>query len=59
MSDENIKDLLESAWKERVYIETTEHIVRGYGFMPKIGKRSCILSEILKTNKHFIAVKEC
>ena len=58
----NKKDLLgmaSSAWKEKVYIETTEHIICGYVFMPKIGKRERLLSEILNMGKSFLAVKEC
>lgn len=51
--------LLNSVWKEKVYIETAEFIIIGYIFMPKIGKRSRLLSEVLNSNKQFIAVKEC
>ena len=57
-SDE-LRELTTAAWREKVYIETAEHIIQGYVFMPKIGKQSRILSEILNTNKHFIAVKNC
>ncbi|MBR1776526.1 hypothetical protein IJ750_05590 [bacterium] len=48
-----------AAWREKVYIETTEHIIKGYVFMPKIGKRARMLSEILNTNKQFVAVTDC
>ena len=48
-----------SAWKEKVYIETTEHIICGYVFMPKIGKRNRLLSEVLNMGKSFLAVKDC
>ena len=48
-----------SAWKEKVYIETAEHIICGYVFMPKIGKRNRLLSEVLNMGKNFIAVKDC
>lgn len=56
------KDIIEtetSAWKEKVYIETSEHIICGYVFMPKIGKRNRLLSEVLNMGKNFIAVKDC
>ena len=33
--------------------------ILGYIFMPKIGKRNRILSEVLNSNKNFIAVKNC
>ena len=52
----NIND---SVWKEKVHIETSEYKIEGYIFMPKIGKRSRLLSEVLNSNKHFIAVKDC
>lgn len=59
MENNEILELTTSAWREKVYIETTEHIIKGYVFMPKIGKRSRLLSEILNTSKQFIAVKNC
>ena len=59
MENKEILELSTSAWREKVYIETTEHIIRGYIFMPKIGKKSRLLSEVLNGNKNFIAVKNC
>lgn len=59
MENDEILELTTSAWREKVYIETAEYIIRGYVFMPKIGKRTRLLSEILNTNKQFIAVKNC
>ena len=59
MENKEINELTQSAWREKVYIETAEHIIRGYIFMPKIGKRNRLLSEVLNTGKTFIAVKEC
>jgi len=47
------------AWSEEVYIETQEFIIQGTVFMPKIGNRSRMLSDILNTKKQFIAVKNC
>lgn len=59
MNNKEIETLTASAWREKVYIETSEHIITGYIFMPKIGKRNRLLSEVLNTGKSFIAVKEC
>lgn len=59
MENNEILELTTSAWRERVYIETAEHIICGYIFMPKIGKKSRLLSEVLNTEKNFIAVKNC
>ena len=56
MENKEILELTTSAWREKVYIETSEHIIRGYVFMPKIGKKNRLLSEILNTNKNFIAI---
>ncbi len=59
MENNEILELTTSSWREKVYIETAEYIIKGYIFMPKIGKRNRLLSEVLNTNKHFIAVKDC
>jgi len=52
-------DFTNSIWSEKVYIETTEHIICGYIFMPKIGKKGRLITEVLNSGKSFIAVKEC
>ena len=39
MENKEILELSTSAWREKVYIETSEHIICGYIFMPKIGKK--------------------
>ena len=59
MENKEIISIMDSVWKEKVYIETTEYVIVGYIFMPKIGKRSRLLTEVLNSNKQFIAVKEC
>lgn len=56
MSDE---EMIPSSWKEKVYIETAEYIIRGYIYMPATGKRDRLLSEALNSRKDFIAVKDC
>ncbi len=59
MENKELTELATAAWREKVYIETAEYIIRGYIFMPKIGKKTRLLSEVLNTNKSFIAVKDC
>lgn len=59
MENKEILELTTSAWREKVYMETAEHVIRGYIFMPKIGKKNRILSEVLNGNKNFLAVKNC
>lgn len=60
MDNNDILDLTaSSAWSERVYIETSEHIIIGNIFMPKIGKKTRLISEALNGGKNFLAVKDC
>ena len=59
MENKEIAELSSQAWREKVYIETAEHIICGYIFMPKIGKKSRLLTEVLNTGKQFLAVKDC
>ena len=59
MDTKEIANLMDSVWKEKVYIETAEFKIIGYVFMPKIGKRNGLLSEILNSRKQFLAVKDC
>lgn len=59
MDNKEILELSTSAWREKVYIETSEHVICGYVFMPKIGKKTRLLTEILNTGKSFLAVKNC
>ena len=48
-----------NTWCEKAYIETAEHIIKGEIYMPRIGKKSRLFSELLNSNKNFIAVKNC
>lgn len=59
MKNSQVQGFIAPAWREKVYIETTEHIIIGYVFMPQVGKQSRMLSDILNTEKQFIAVKDC
>ena len=59
MENKEISELTNSFWTEKVYIETTEHEITGYIFMPKIGKKNRLLTEVLNGNKNFLAVKNC
>ena len=59
MDNKEITNLMDSVWKEKVYRETSEFIIIGYVYMPKIGKRSRLLTEVLNSNKQFLAIKDC
>ena len=56
---ENEKKFFADAWSEKVYIETKEYIIKGTVHMPKVGKKNRLLTEILNTNKQFLAVTDC
>lgn len=45
-------------WTERVLIITADHEVKGYVFMPKTGKKSRMLTDVLNSERRFIAIKE-
>ena len=59
MAKNEVNELTDTVWKEKVYIETAEFIIIGFIYMPKIGKRSRLISEVLNSRKQFIAVKNC
>ena len=59
MDNKEITNLMDSVWKEKVYLESSEFIIIGYVYMPKIGKRSRLLTEVLNSNKQFLAIKDC
>ena len=46
-------------WSERVLIVTADYEIKGDVFMPKVGKRNRLISDILNSTKSFIAVKNC
>jgi len=45
-------------WSEKIIVITEDYEIKGYVFMPKTGKRNRILSDILNSNKRFVAVKD-
>ena len=52
-------DFTNGVWSERVLVITQDYEIKGYVFMPKIGKRSRVLSDILNGKKRFVAIKDC
>ena len=54
-----LENLTSGVWSERVLIITTDYEIRGDVFMPKVGKRNRLISDILNSTKSFIAVKNC
>ena len=59
MLNSNKLNLADTVWREKVYIETPEHVICGYVYMPKTGKQNRMISDILSAGKSFIAVKDC
>ncbi|MBQ7126202.1 hypothetical protein IJO12_03870 [bacterium] len=58
MKDKVIKTSGSTSLVEKVYIETTEHIIIGYIYMPNVVKKERLLSEMLNSGKTFLAVKD-
>jgi len=54
-----IKDISSSYWVEKVVIITDDYEIVGSICMPKTTKKSRLLSELLNSNRKFIAVKDC
>ena len=52
-------DFTNGVWSERVLVITHDYEIKGSVFMPKIGKRSRVLSDILNGKKRFVAIKDC
>lgn len=59
MEEKNKKELNSSYWVEKVVIITESYEITGNIYMPKTTKRSRLLSELLNSNRKFIAVKDC
>ena len=58
--DEKIKKEINSSyWIEKVVIITDNYEITGNIYMPKTTKKSRLLSELLNSNRKFIAVKDC
>ena len=52
-------DFTNGVWSERVLVITQDYEIKGSVFMPKIGKRSRVLSAIRTAKKRFVAIKDC
>lgn len=52
-------DFTNGVWSERILVITQDYEIKGYVYMPKIGKRSRVLSDILNGKKRFVAIKDC
>ena len=58
---ENIlkENFISGVWSEKVLVLTDDFEITGFVFMPKTGKRSRVLSDILNSKRRFVAIKEC
>ena len=59
MEEKRKKEITSSYWIEKVVIITESYEIIGNIFMPKTTKRSRLLSELLNSNRKFIAIKDC
>lgn len=57
--EEQMDDFTNGVWSERVLVITQDYEIKGYVYMPKIGRRSRVLSDILNGKKRFVAIKDC
>ena len=58
-NEQNKKEITSAYWVEKVVIITDNYEITGNIFMPKTTKKSRLLSELLNSNRKFIAVKDC
>jgi len=58
MQDDIIKPSVSGFWSEKIFVVTEDYEIRGYVFMPKTGKKSRVLSDILNSEKRFVAIKD-
>ncbi|MFH0702543.1 MAG: hypothetical protein V2B14_03270 [bacterium] len=56
MDTENISTA-SGFWSEKIYVLTENYEITGYVFMPKTGKKNRILTDILNSQKRFLAIK--
>lgn len=45
-------------WSEKIMVITEDYEINGYVFMPKTGKKNRLLSDILNSNRRFVAIKD-
>ena len=45
-------------WSEKILVITDDYEINGSVFLPKIGKRNRVLTDILNNSKRFIAIKD-
>jgi len=55
---EFIEPTIPGVWSEKVLVITEDFEIKGYVFMPRTGKKSRILSDILNGNRRFVAIKD-
>lgn len=53
-----IKPSVSGFWSEKVYVITEDYEIKGYVFMPKTGRKNRILSDILNSERRFVAIKD-
>ncbi len=56
--DELMKPTLSGFWSEKVYVITDDYEIKGYVFMPKTGRKNRVLSDILNSERRFVAIKD-
>ena len=52
-------DFLTGIWSEKILVVTKDYEISGKVFMPRTGRTSRLLSDILNGGKRFVAIKDC
>lgn len=52
-------DFITGVWSEKILVVTEDYEITGKVFMPKTGRKSRIISDILNGGKRFVAIKNC
>lgn len=45
-------------WSEKIMVITEDYEIKGFVYMPKTGKKNRLLSDILNSNRRFVAIKD-
>ena len=57
MNTNNQDFTLPGLWSEKIQVITDDYEIIGHVFMPKIGKKNRVLTDILNSNRRFVAIK--
>ena len=59
MEEKKKTEINSAYWVERVVVITDNYEITGNIYMPKTTKKTRLLSELLNSNRKFLAIKNC